>query len=398
MAALWGFITIALAIKSLGGALLPLARWLGVQNYHYPLVALMILASYATFSYLLGKQKTSGLGARKPSAVLWIGIVIAVLGLGIRVHKINTTRINAAEADMLPNLLAGLKDVSEGKNPYRPHYLEARGELSHFYPPALWIPYVPFYVLGIDVRYLNLLAVFVFYLLLFEAFSRLRSPPTRWSLAFVFLLATHAFSRQAVHEVSTLHTGSVWLFLDLFVWACLRSKVRLQHLAFALLLFSRETAAPLLLPYFFYQWKHQRQGAKQLTGWVAGAAAVLVLPFLLIDAKGFFAPMIHYAALSKKDPAFVMLSLPGFLGFLKKAGVMWLQWPCRLSGCGLALFLIWKKPSLALPQLLGLCGLSYLVFIQFVSTAWPYVYAPLIQWAFFLYLTTAPARVDKIGE
>lgn len=394
---LFGFFTVFFALKALGGSFNSVVASLGLANYFGPLIGTLIAGLFSIFFLRFTLVPPSEQRGVQPTAIrfaIFILLVCASIAasIAVRITQLRSHPPDIKKADMIPMVLTGLKSVTEGKSPYFPRVLEDGRSQPGYYLPGLWIIYLPFYVLGIDVRIANILAQMALYVLLLDLFLRRKSyfPSFEWcALGFLFLINLVGFSKLMVSNVEVGHTATLTLTYTILLWAVAREKIVPILLFTPLFLLSREIAFLLILPYAFYLFLTNRSQFLKLAAASFVGIAIGVLPFLLASGSEFFAQTLEYHRTTHASWK-VMMHYYGLLGFLRKHDLMVLQFPLQFLGIGVSLLLVhrWARSSMAA---VALGGIAFLGFILFVSTTWSYLFIePMILACFLIEMTQDP--------
>ena len=392
MRTLISIIAIVFATKGLGGSFNAVFYWLGLARIHGPVVggviALLLFVSFITFRRPTHKNDAPKSAIQK---VVFILALVALMSVGsvIRINGIRSSKLTIEQADMLPTILTQIKDFLDGNNPYGPNILANGEHVLRMYLPALWGTYLPFYVLGLDIRYLNLIAQLLCYVLLAICFWQ-KGRYFNWSFSksaplFFALIALHVFSKESFGDVLTVETGPFWLYYALLAWSVIQGKSRLTNVLIPLVILCRQPAFLLIVPYWIWLARTDRPELWRSLVVTAAIGFLVSSPFLIRDPGGFFRGVAFYGKLADQTSLDAMLSWYGLLGVLKANNVLWLQIPLQtavfLMMCGIAL----KRKDLDGVQALGLGGVIYLWFMLLAPVTFKYLFVePLILCYFLL--------------
>jgi len=92
----------------------------------------------------------------RPPAAGWLAVGAALLGGAVRLASLAAVPIEPSRGDMLPLVQGALDNFLAGQSPYATYHMP--WDLPLTYLPATWLAYLPLYVLGLDIRLVNLLA------------------------------------------------------------------------------------------------------------------------------------------------------------------------------------------------------------------------------------------------
>jgi hypothetical protein len=202
-----------------------------------------------------------------------LSIFLGLLGWGLA-QSLSFAFPLGAQSDMLPLIREAGQAFLSGHSPYS-------GAAPSTYWPGMWLSYLPFSALGLDLRWGNLLFMSLF--AAFAHFFNRRKSPAAAAMLALFLLNPWLAYR---HE---LYLSAYLWVLALFAF-CLATGRRLAAaLAFGLSLALYPFSWVLAPLWISWEWRGSgRREALKSLGFALGAAAVLLAPFLLWDAAGFF--------------------------------------------------------------------------------------------------------------
>ncbi len=392
---------IVFMVKGLGGSFNALFTAWGGGLAHGPLVGSAIFILIAASVFANTRERASNDRSTPPFRLgvffaVWSLLVVAAIVL--RVNALKAYPMDPWRADMLPAVMTQLRDFLSGASPYGSVRLDTGEEIVRVYWPVLWGSYFPFYLAGIDIRYLNLTAHLVFYLLLTDCFLQRRSF-FGWGFGpsaalFIAVMALHVFSKQAIRDVYDIQTGPYWLFYSLFLWAICRDKFNVATLALPFVLLCRQPAVLLFIPYWVWLAKTDRgRFAKSLGFAIAGGLAI-ALPFVRVDPAGFFRGLTFYASLAV--PLEERLSWYGLSGLLSMFDALWLQLPLQVAGLAACCFWVFKSNRHDTLWAVGAGTVAYAWFLLFVPVTFKYLFVePLL---FLTFLLCRPLIATPVPE
>ncbi|MBI4402509.1 MAG: hypothetical protein HY537_00015 [Deltaproteobacteria bacterium] len=362
----------------------------GLSEYHGPIVAAVI--GLLMLVFFIRNQKGNGppnilLTHKQRVSVGVLALLVIIGAITVRVRALEVMPVDVKRADMIPTVQSQIVDFLEGNNPYSPRTLQEGHTVPRYYLPIIWLTYTPLYVLGIDIRYLNIAAQVILYLLLLDCFLR-KGQFARFGfrvsvIVFIALLAMHAFSKQAIREVTDTQTGPFWLFYCLFLWAMSRQSNQLSFIFLSLVVLCRHAACLLFLPLALYFAKSDRKKLASMSFHFILIACVVLLPFFQYW-RNLWEGIAFYSSTTNQTSVEQMMGLFGLAGPLKKLGLLFLQKPLQLSGTLYALWAVLFSMTDPLGTV-ALGGVAYLTVILFVGTPFHYLYAePLILSVFLL--------------
>ncbi len=314
------------------------------------------------------------------SAILAICLVSTVALLAVQ--AIFHLPMDAEYADMLPLIQKALDRLWQGESPY--HVYQMPWPLPLTFLPGLWLSYLPPWLLGIDLRFLGLLATIG----LAGKLAGMSARPGGNLPLFVLLILAASAKYSGFSRIGHLYL--YWFVLLLFADAMAKGRRKGAFVWFAALLTMRQTAL-LLLPPVAYHFTFRKPGdgsQGNLLSAVKPLFLVVGLPLLLLMPFFVWAPNLFvqgtvgwYLELPQRvfeyDPPLVT----GQLGF---AGLFYdLEIPGLLSllriGAVLGVYILtrhrWKKAQGAL----GSGALALFVFALSSAPCWWYsLFSPLL--------------------
>jgi hypothetical protein len=204
-----------------------------------------------------------------------------VWGIALRLMALRSVSFDPEAADMLYCIDRACEALLRGVNPYSLTYFVSP---SHSFPlsytPLAWLPYLPFKLVGLDIRWFNLLAQLALFAFLFRLVGRDNRSAMRSAVPIVLILMPDMiwtfFYRQMSHY---------WLLGVLFVWLISRDRWHSAALVLAGMVSIRITALSTVWMFLIYVWKRKGLRLAVVYGVVVGAAfVVFLLPFSGVGA------------------------------------------------------------------------------------------------------------------
>lgn len=386
---LLGLTSLILAIKGFGGSFNRLLTNVGAGTYHGPIVASVIAVTLVAFFLKFRSEgRVTEVAGRSKFLVGLAFLLLVMAATFVRVRAIRSQPIDYRRADMLYTVTTMIDDFVRGNDPYQPKLFPDGNTVPRYYLPALWLSYLPFHIVLGDVRWLNLLAHLLFYILLFDTVLHHGGGRRSW-LVFLAVVGLHAFSKQAVKEVVDIQTGPFWLGLSCTIWALNRGYFRLALGLVPYICGVRHSAPLLFLPLFVWC---VRSGPRRLSTYIP----LLVVSFLLILFAMPFLPGIlrgipFYTSEVNELPVNLMLGFFGLAGVLKDVGLLWLQPWLQFLFVALGLVIAITRRDLSVLEALALGGVSYTGVMLFVGSSFAYLYAePIILVCFLILRCRSP--------
>lgn len=298
-----------------------------------------------------------------------------------RIFEITHVPIDINRADMLPAIVKEIEIFLRGENPFQPTMLADGRVILHCYLPGLWLSYLPFHILGIDLRYLNIIAQLFFYLALTDCFVR---RPKMSSILFLILVAFHLFSKQQFRQVVDIHTAPFALAYSLFIWSVIREKKRWGYFLIPFIILCREPAAVLFIPFGIYLWRFERAQFVATVKWGLLFGSAIALPFIFKSPEGFFHGAFFYARHIYETPYDIATRFYGLSGILRLTHLEWLQQPLQLTGLAFGVWLACTRKKMDALSALALGAMAYVCIMLFASITYQYVYNEPLILVYFL--------------
>jgi hypothetical protein len=259
----------------------------------------------------------------RAAPLLWI---VLGWGLCLRLLGIVLLPVLPRSADMLFAIQEAARALLSGHNPYGLMYSWGEGiSFPLCYFPLYWLPFAPFEAVGLDIRWLNVLAQVGFVALL------LRVVRGRWNDTRVLLFLTgFALIPDLVFSVVYRQASIYWLEIALFVVAVARQRWRAAGLLVTVLVSTQIPAFVLLFIYLLYLWKRRGLRAAVLQGLFSVAFLALTLaPFLTVGLPQFkYAIFDYFADAAQRQPwgntlhGLSIAAIPKMLGLGKLMNVV----------------------------------------------------------------------------
>jgi hypothetical protein len=261
-------------------------------------------------------------GAIFTIALLW-GILIRVLAL-------RTVPFDPQASDVLFCINKACEFLLHGINPYGETYIVAPGwSFPLVYFPLLWLPYVPFKALALDIRWFNLLAQIP--LIIFFWKLTVSKNESVWPRLVVIFLSVMP---DMIFTVSYRPMSHYWLLGVVYIWLVARKRWKLSLLAVTGLVLMRITALTALWVYLIYIWKRRGLRTALMQAITAGAISLAVfIPFSGVGLArlnyDFFGRFMESMAAGSWHSPTAALSVGGLL---ELAGLTHLIMPLQVVG------------------------------------------------------------------
>ena len=363
-------IPLFLVLKGLGGGYQFLFEKMGLGRYQGPLTGIFISALLifvlSQLSRRVSFKEFTFQGATRsciPLALLMMFVIV------VYAEEIQKTPLNIQQSDMIPMTLAGLSDFTQGKNPYCSRILEGNHYQPGLYIPGIWLPYLPAFLLGIDIRWTNILPTLILFIIILLNMNSSGSATLRWQL--FFLLITVSFSKVFRTQPASGHLVLLETTYPLFIWSVLHKRTQWTGWLLAFLINSREIACVLVFPFLLYSYWHRRELFRNWLIKFMVVTVVLNLPFIVWAGSAFFDQSREYQRTFVATHADQMLAHWGTLGILKEWGMA--HWGGRLQLFGIfsvSLFANRIKEEAAIVW----GAISWLWIILLMPTTWAYLF------------------------
>ncbi len=205
-------------------------------------------------------------------ALLW-GVLLRVLALHL-------VPFDPESADMLSAVEKACGSLLHGINPYgQTYFVNPTHSFPLVYFPLLWLPYLPFKALAVDIRWFNLIAQVTLFAFSWFVIGRNNRKFTPSLLLILLILLPDTivsfFYRQMSHY---------WLLGAVYLWSVWRERWNAALLSVSGLLLMRITALTSVWLYLIYVWK--RKGTRIAAMHAAVVAAVTMAGFLPFSSVG----------------------------------------------------------------------------------------------------------------
>ncbi len=322
-------------------------------------------------------------------------IVSVVAGIALRVIAIRQWELNAFLRDMLPLIESALSSFMDGRNPYRLYFLTHDVPLT--YMPVMWLSYLPAWLAGIDIRWMNVLFALLTSVLIYRwggvaaggnvtgrtAVARLAGRLIPRETGPLFLMAAIAFMFQTEIFWNTVHgePPAYWLWLALMLTCVQSGRLLAASILLGAAIATRHFSI-LLIPFFAVWLKVIGCAWKDVLARVlvaGGVAVALVLPWLMCNPDSFLFGTFEW--LVKYGPAYepAWIYQIGFQSTLYEAGLKdWFfviqnsAYATVLAATAAAVFMMRRagRTELAVKTLWAGCGLTYFVYVLLGNMVW----------------------------
>ena len=326
---------------------------------------------------------------RAPARAALAGAVL--LGAALLLRGMARLPIDPAVADMLPLVERALSRLRAGQSPYAVYRLP--WELPLTYLPLTWLSYLPPYLLGLDLRWSNLLCG----LALAAAAARplWRLPPPR---AEAPLLLLAAFCLRPTLLDWSLRTAAppFWLLLFLLLRALSARAAAPAALALGAALAASPLGAVALPFAALHLVLRRRRQAASILGGAALLCAALVAPFCLWAPGDFRYGVLRWFNDNDLFPRLAWRLSREWAHNLGLSGLLWQAGAEALLKPAQALLLValavcYGRRGASLAQLPWFLAAAYLLFAALNPVLWPYLYNPAAVAALWSALSCALA-------
>ena len=340
-------------------------------------------------------------------------IVSVAAGIALRVIALRQWELNAMLRDMLPLIESALSSFVDGRNPYRLYYLTHDVPLT--YMPVMWLSYLPAWLAGIDIRWMNVLFALLTSVLIYRwgavapggnmsgrvGMARLAGRLLPRETGPLFLMAAIVFMFQTEVFWNTVHgePPAYWLWLAAMLTCVQSGRLFAASILLGVAIATRHFSI-LFVPFFAIWLKANGSTWKDVIArvFVAGAVAVaLVLPWLMRNPDSFlfgtFEWLVTYGP--AYEPAWNYQI--GFQSFLYGAGLKdWFfviqnsAYALLLTATAIAVFLARRagRTDLAVKTLWAGCGLTYFAYVLLGNMVWKSFFISTFMFAILACATT----------
>jgi hypothetical protein len=330
----------------------------------------------------------------RSTPLLWI---VLAWGLCLRVLGVALLPADPRAADMIFCIREASRALLAGHNPYGLTFSWGDGPLQSFplvYFPLYWLPFAAFEAVGLDIRWLGVLAqAGLVALFLRLARDRLNDPRV------LLLFTGFALVPDLIFTVVYRQTSLFWLELALFVVAVHRQLWRAAGLLVSVLVASQIPAFVILFFYLLYLWKTRGPRAAIAQGLFSVVFFLLtVAPFLGVGlARLKYAIVDYFGILTERQPWGNTLHGLSVGALAKAAGlgkVMKVVQGLAVLTVGVAYFL---RKDAAFGTLLRALIFAYALFLWLSPFVFIYYWFPVIIMAALLYVLEPPELQTELA-
>jgi len=358
-----------LPVAALVAAVVDIATWVP-PNGGYNVPRLLILFGGGTALLLLNRAP----------AIAIVGAAF-VLGTALRLIHMRHIAIEPANGDMLPLVQGAIQNLLAGLSPYRIYEMPWQVPLT--YLPLTWLAYVPAYISGIDIRWINVvaeLAILAALIWLAARRGNVRDSPA-------LVLWSWMYLQPSVIHWDTGNTAPITWALLAVTFACVLGNSPRAGAAALGLTAAGTPLAAVFGPFVALHWLRQRgvQRLLPLLGGAAVVAAAVVAPFVIWSPEqfafgvyGWFNDIGGWPRTKwlETDPP-VWSIITGFSGeFWARGAEHWLK-PIQAAIVLAVAVLYWRRGATA-DRLCTHAAAAYLGFMLFNPVLWPYLYNPAL--------------------
>ena len=261
-------------------------------------------------------------GVAQPSATAqsWNSVLsIATAGLAATIIAIalyRWTRLMAWQpygADMLIVIREATRRFLNGHSPYTIYRsYDTTWEMAMPYGPALWGPFVVPQLLRLDFRTVTI-AGELFVPVWCAVAAVVSASRRRLADAFAWLVLTAALVLALDVQGFTLigHTPAYWPLIALFAVTTSRSRRVAAACVLGVLVAARTTMVAVVPVFLMWVWQTDRRRLPAVLMALAGAAAIMLVPFVAWDARGVWDSMVLSYPRVMKAAVWPVLARPG---------------------------------------------------------------------------------------
>ncbi len=336
---------------------------------------------------LRGKPDAKALGA-----LLGAGVLLRGAGLW-------SWDINPSTRDMLALIMSAQDTFLSGANPYGIHTMQRNSEIPLTYLPAMWTLYMPPRLLGLDIRWMGVLADAAVVAALWWGTLGHTEEKRMWYSAAALGLGAAWLCMPTVHWNGIYAEPNLWWgLLACTLVAILRRRWWWAAVGMGIVLSTRHFGV-LLLPFFLVGTWHALgwRGALARLCVSGGVCCVLWLPFLSLDPEVFWFGTFHW--LRAYGPAHetwfhYKFGFSGLLYHLDHTSwAMPLQALC-VTACACASAALRRHPR----AIWSLGALAYMCFIMFNGLIWASFYLGVVVYVALVLLTPKGGSEDAEYE
>ncbi|MDP9310729.1 MAG: hypothetical protein M3R24_07530 [Chloroflexota bacterium] len=316
---------------------------------------------------------------------VWIAVVALVLGTAVRMIHMDHVQIIPTNGDMLPLVQGALDNLLAGRSPYRMYQMPWEVPLT--YLPTTWLAYLPSYLLGVDLRWTNVVAEIVILGALAWLSAQRSDLPTTLRSEPALVLWAWLYLQPSVIHWDTGNTAPItWALLAVTFALVLAGRAQQGAVALGLTAAGTPLVA-VFAPFVGLHWL-RRYGFTAtarlvlISGIVAG---IVVTPFLLWAPQDFITGTYRWfnniagwprQKWLETDPH-IWSIITGYSGeFWSRGTERWLK-PIQGLIAAVVALVYWLRGARA-EMLSSHAAAAYLGFMLFNPVLWPYLYNPVL--------------------
>jgi hypothetical protein len=318
-------------------------------------------------------------------------------GIAIRIVALVEVPYTPDAADMLVAVNGACESLLRGANPYSQTFIaSATDSFPLIYFPLLWLPYLPFKAVGIDIRWLNLLAQTGLYVFLWSLMRRRGAEGWKpFLLVFLILVPDMVFS------VFYRQLSLYWLLGAVFVWLLWQEKWTWSAIAVSALAAMRLPAFTVLWLYLIYVWKRRGRRSAAVHALIAvGMFVALLAPFANAGIARFryvfFGRFVELAAKGGWQQPLYALSMGGGL---ERIGLGVARLPMQAVGVFVIGLLYLRSQDVSYGTFVRVAAFTYAYFL------WISGFISIYYWFFVLvllctlyFIEAGDEKTVRVGE
>lgn len=322
------------------------------------------------------------LGLRRGPGSAMAAVAFA-LGIAIRFPHIKYIPIEPTRGDMLPLVQQALDNLLRGQSPYTTYSMPWELPLTYF--PLTWLAYLPTWLLGLDIRWTNIVAEVAILLAVLHVERHTPRARRRFAPGTLLILWSWIFLSPTVIAWDMVTSAPIgWVAI---AWVLALVQTRRQGaaiLALGLALATTPLVAVMLPLVALCWWREDGLALAIRRGLLAlGIGGILLLPWFLWAPDQFLDGTVRWFNDLNRFPREkwstqrTWAEITGFSGYFWEWRIeQWLKPIQILSMAGVSALFAWRGARRS--ELAAHAVAAYVIFTLFNPVLWPYLYNPAL--------------------
>lgn len=322
------------------------------------------------------------LGLRRGSGIA-IAAVAFALGIAIRFPHIKYIPLEPARGDMLPLVQQALANLLRGQSPYTTYSMPWELPLTYF--PLTWLAYLPAHLLGLDIRWTNVVAEVAILLAALHIERHIPSERRRFAPNTLLILWAWIFLSPTVIAWDMVTSAPIGWVAIAWVLALVQTR---RHGAAIVVLGLASATTPLVavvIPLVALCWWREDGlvPALRRSLLALGLGGILLLPWFVWAPGPFLDGTVRWFNDLNRFPRekwrtqHTWAEITGFSGYFWEWRIeQWLKPIQLLCIAGVSALFAWRGARRS--ELAAHTVAAYVLFTLFNPVLWPYLYNPAL--------------------